>query len=1098
MSKKFFLLLLMLCFVVFSFSQTNTYNDISIASPTAGSLGKFVDQPVNLHTGLPTIGFPIYSVKEGPLNLDISLSYHASGLKVLEPASWVGAGWTLNAGGVITRSVVGAPDERGTSNVSGHSHGYYSDNGFSRHIMVPHLGEQMEDWEDIARGYKDGEPDIFFFNFGNYSGKFIFRDDRLPLIFPQQDLKISAEYSGIGSISSFTVTTPDGVIYSFGKTASTTDIDPIEITKASTASNGITSANVTSSWFLNKITSPDQLFSITLNYVQENYSYFTLSTFPLDGNATGFDYELIKNMVLGVRLSEIVFSNGKVVFDAGELRTDLSGSSTPSLIDDANSQARPLSSISVLFNGACKDKYIFNTDYFIDNTTPLAGYFSSYGITSDKKRLKLNSFQKVSCDGTQSINPTAFTYHTELVPRRLSFGQDFWGYINGVTTNTKLVPTYTLEGTTTVSGANRNPAWPAMRGGLLNKITYPTGGSTDFEFEANRVWIAKTTNSFVQKGSISIGYSSPMYGSRETTVALNAGMHKLVLGSNGGTQTAFLYLMTLGGTSLQILQAAPNSSQTLDFNLPTSGTYKLVVTKDCPSTGIGATGTISAAQLVDASENMVVGGARIKTITKKASPGTSNIIQSFDYNFNSQSTGVLYGKPTCVQVIRNDMQRDIGYWTPNNGYTIPCSINGCIECDQGPGFRSYYKSGANLRPMDQTQGSHIGYNEVKVYQANNGYEVNRFYGSQPWQINGNSIAITNVDRTYCSNDIPNFPEAPKTYDFLRGQLRQRQVFNQAGDLLEEQFNYPEYSNFNDPGYLGLIVQTISVPGNTRYLGTRYEQNTKYLSKIVTHTRSFESGLMMENYDTTYFASPNHYLATKKSSLNSKNQLQVSEITYPSDLLPSTCTSISNCTSSYNSALSTCLSQYQAAAAACGSSGTCRANAYQDYLACQYQARSNFIDCREDYNDPLIVGSFANCLTNAFNNAATNYKGVLGMVSKNMLEPVEIVSKLNNTLKSATYLDYVWSSTENIPKRSEYSSIPVLNNTTNFQKVSLSGNSLVKDSRYELDASVVMRGSSVLDQVTKRGNQPVSYLYDSTNTEVVAEVSGASLADVAFT
>ncbi|MCG7859994.1 hypothetical protein MD537_23640, partial [Flavihumibacter sediminis] len=101
------------------------------------------------------------------------------------------------------------------------------------------------------------------------------------------------------------------------------------------------------------------------------------------------------NMVLGVRLSEIVFSNGKVVFDAGELRTDLSGSSTPSLIDDANSQARPLSSISVLFNGACKDKYIFNTDYFIDNTTPLAGYFSSYGITSDKKRLKLNSFQKV-------------------------------------------------------------------------------------------------------------------------------------------------------------------------------------------------------------------------------------------------------------------------------------------------------------------------------------------------------------------------------------------------------------------------------------------------------------------------------------------------------------------------------------------------------------------------------------------------------------------------------------------------------------------------------------------------------------------------------
>src|SRR5688572_27352866 len=88
-------------------------NKTAIASPTAASLGKYGDIPVGYHTGLPSISIPIHTVAEGPLQLPISLSYHAGGLKVMEAASFVGAGWSLNAGGVITRSVNGAPDDRG-------------------------------------------------------------------------------------------------------------------------------------------------------------------------------------------------------------------------------------------------------------------------------------------------------------------------------------------------------------------------------------------------------------------------------------------------------------------------------------------------------------------------------------------------------------------------------------------------------------------------------------------------------------------------------------------------------------------------------------------------------------------------------------------------------------------------------------------------------------------------------------------------------------------------------------------------------------------------------------------------------------------------
>ncbi len=80
-------------------------------SPTAAGLARYGDIPVSNHTGTPNINIPIYEVKTRDLSLPISLSYHASGIKVADLASWVGLGWSLNAGGVITRTIQSLPDE---------------------------------------------------------------------------------------------------------------------------------------------------------------------------------------------------------------------------------------------------------------------------------------------------------------------------------------------------------------------------------------------------------------------------------------------------------------------------------------------------------------------------------------------------------------------------------------------------------------------------------------------------------------------------------------------------------------------------------------------------------------------------------------------------------------------------------------------------------------------------------------------------------------------------------------------------------------------------------------------------------------------------
>jgi hypothetical protein len=92
-------------------SINRSLNDVVMPSANATAFGKYGDIPVGHFTGVPNISVPITTIQEGPLSLPISLSYHASGIKVAELASWVGLGWNLNFGGQISRSIIGAPDE---------------------------------------------------------------------------------------------------------------------------------------------------------------------------------------------------------------------------------------------------------------------------------------------------------------------------------------------------------------------------------------------------------------------------------------------------------------------------------------------------------------------------------------------------------------------------------------------------------------------------------------------------------------------------------------------------------------------------------------------------------------------------------------------------------------------------------------------------------------------------------------------------------------------------------------------------------------------------------------------------------------------------
>src|ERR1700722_15504613 len=72
-------------------------------SPNAAALMKFTDVPVSPYTGTADVTVPIYTIQAKGISVPVILAYHTGGIRLKEDASWVGLGWALNAGGMVSR-----------------------------------------------------------------------------------------------------------------------------------------------------------------------------------------------------------------------------------------------------------------------------------------------------------------------------------------------------------------------------------------------------------------------------------------------------------------------------------------------------------------------------------------------------------------------------------------------------------------------------------------------------------------------------------------------------------------------------------------------------------------------------------------------------------------------------------------------------------------------------------------------------------------------------------------------------------------------------------------------------------------------------------
>lgn len=201
----------------------NPIGDILPRSPQAATIARYGEWPVSMATGVPDISILIYTIRLGAFELPVRLSYHASGIRVNDVASTVGLGWTLDAGGCISRTVCGAPDHTGADDT------YQDQDAMERLIGgASATDEGTATLDDLlgntpsstARqfGY-DCLSDRYTYNFCGQTGTFRRSTDDgsyMPLDYSRMLIEAQGADCQGGS-SSFRIVGTDGIEYTFAQ-----------------------------------------------------------------------------------------------------------------------------------------------------------------------------------------------------------------------------------------------------------------------------------------------------------------------------------------------------------------------------------------------------------------------------------------------------------------------------------------------------------------------------------------------------------------------------------------------------------------------------------------------------------------------------------------------------------------------------------------------------------------------------------------------------------------------------------------------------------------------------------------------------------------
>ena len=482
------------------FKIEGIYKKNLVSAPDMAAMTKNIVYPVNHSTGTVEIKIPLYEVKSGTLTLPIYLTYNTGGVKLQDSSGWVGQGWSLFATPAISRMAQGHIDTHHTCNFS---QDYMSGDPYSAY---EHILSVMDN--NVYSGL-DEQPDEYYYKLPEKSGMFMYslepkNSGTTYLPIPYEDVKIT--YAG----GYFTIVDDNGTTYRFegGKDWSSYP------------------ANYESGWRSSLMVSACEVDSISFEYgnptqacANRHEDFITVIDDFWPSNRSGArhynnlgitgDYppDLEERMA-----SPIVYTTFDDRTYSWQVNTD------GSLYDDGRvMEQNPF--VAYVYTNSNQVKYIRfkgNTVQFeqtggqLDRITvrDASGQtvrsikFDYLGTGNGRKFLSALHMQ--GSDG-QDIENYAFEYdHPYHLPATGARSFDFWGYNNGVSRQSgeSLVPQMTIhvngdnntlsnyyhgDSLTIGCAKSRGADEQYMRYGRLTKITYPTGSTDEFSYEANRV-----------------------------------------------------------------------------------------------------------------------------------------------------------------------------------------------------------------------------------------------------------------------------------------------------------------------------------------------------------------------------------------------------------------------------------------------------------------------------------------------------------------------------------------------------------------------------------------------------------------------------------
>ncbi|MET3876416.1 hypothetical protein [Chitinophaga sp. OAE865] len=670
--------------------------------PEAGNLGRYGNYNLNLSSGQVDISIPLHEVSGIRLKYPLSLSYDHKGIRVQERATSAGMNWNFNAASVITRTVNGLPDDRPSLG--------YNDNyqKVTDALSVPAMYSPTSMITDplykATTGLIDLSPDEFSFTINGRSGKFYY-DPANGQYYTMPYSKLSIRR--INSPESFEVTDEEGFQYIFDRTSE------LDYHFISSGGENESNGHYTSQWYLTRILGPDGAQEFEFSYVDDQF----LNQVPITSYSQAW---LVQANAVGScsgNYSPIMINEGgSTTYNTIDYHSLLI-SEIRSSLERVAIKYKPRSDQSLALDSVLIQKNNLNNFGIKHAWKFYQSYYSGAG------KLRLDSLSHFMSG--EKIGGYQLSYIPGQIPNQDSKAIDHWGFYNGAN-NTTLFP-YMWYGSQYIGSANREPSISTANG-ILKTITYPTGGTTEFEFELNDYG-----SMYNPSGGVLQPVSQPIYTNfantvirRTTTDGAGSTTYSFTLDTttvvrfdtkrdncngnppNGGNNCTIEPCMTQmiitkpGGATINISGPVVNpQTQFLELN---PGTYTLTIsTAEALDYGYVY---INYKKKTGYTQKLYSGGLRVKRIKNFDAFGGVNIkrFSYLDISDPNRSSGVIQALPLYTFVSTT--------WADcNTGSTLP----GCNS------QRIYLNLSSNSNtPITFSDGSTVGYSRVIEYDGENG------------------------------------------------------------------------------------------------------------------------------------------------------------------------------------------------------------------------------------------------------------------------------------------------------------------------------------------------------------------------------------------